>query len=82
MESLRYGKIIYASMANIADEKKARNLDSVSVARCYCSILRETVFQENLENIFATFLMSTKNCTTRCPGGKGRVEDAFCRHCK
>lgn len=55
MESLRYGKIIYASMANIADEKKARNLDSVSVARCYCSILRETVFQEKLGEHYCHF---------------------------
>ena len=52
MESLRYGKIIYASMTNIANEKKARNLDSVSVARCYCSLLRETVFQERLGEHF------------------------------
>lgn len=55
MESLRYGKNIYAYMANFVDEKKARNHDSVSVARCYCSILRETVFQEKLGEHFCHF---------------------------
>ena len=33
-------------MASIIDENKARELDSVSVARCYCFLLTETVFHE------------------------------------
>ena len=52
MESLRYGKNIYAYMANFVDEKKARNYDSVSVARCYCFLLRETVFLKKLGEPF------------------------------
>ena len=55
MESLRYGKNIYAYMANFVDEKKARNHDSVSVARCYCFLLRETVFLKKLGEPFCCY---------------------------
>lgn len=46
MKSIKFGKDIYSYMASIIDENKARELDSVSVARCYCFLLTETVFHE------------------------------------
>ena len=55
MESLRYGKNIYVYMANFVNEKKARNHDSVSVARCYCFLLRETVFLKKLGEPFCRY---------------------------
>ena len=35
-------------MANIVDKDKVHQLNSVSVVRCYCFLLRETVFHEKV----------------------------------
>ena len=48
MTSLRFGRETYYYMANIVDEKKANELDSVSVASCYCFLLKETVFHKQV----------------------------------
>lgn len=39
-------------MANIVDENKARKLNSVSIVRCYCFLLRKNVFHEKVDQAF------------------------------
>ena len=48
MVSLRHDQDVYGYMAKVADKKKVHNLNSVSVAKCYCFLLRETIFHEKL----------------------------------
>ena len=52
MKSIRFGKNISPYMANIVDENKARKLNSVSVALCYCFLLRKNVFHEKVGQLF------------------------------
>lgn len=48
MKSARFGKDIYSYMANVVDENKACELDSVNVTRCYCFLPTETLFHEKV----------------------------------
>ena len=39
---IRFARNIYEYMDNVVDERKARKLDSISLARCFCFMLTET----------------------------------------
>lgn len=48
MENIRFGRQIYRYMINIVDEKKAKRIDSISVGRCFCFLLQETIQHDRI----------------------------------
>lgn len=43
MENIHFGKQILSYMNNTVDEQKARTVDPLRLARCYCFLLQETI---------------------------------------
>ena len=83
MKSIRFGKDIYSYMANIIDENKVRELDSVSVARCFYFLVTETVFHEKVgQPPCFCFRCRLKQFAQRHFSRKERTKDVICSNCK